>query len=61
MNTDCGIDALNFSLPRLFLPISDLAKARGIEVDKLRYGLGLESMSVSDEGIKLGYRNSEIQ
>ena len=57
MNTDCGIDALNFSLPRLFLPISDLAKARGIEVDKLRNGIGLESMSVSDDEIKLGYRN----
>jgi|MEHZ01.3.fsa_nt_MEHZ010913701.1_4 3-hydroxy-3-methylglutaryl CoA synthase len=57
MNTDCGIDALNFSLPRLFLPISDLAKARGREVDKLRYGIGLESMSVSDDEIKLGYRN----
>ena len=48
MNTDCGIDAMNFSLPRLFLPIDDLAVARGIKIDKLRFGLGLESMSVCD-------------
>lgn len=43
-----GIDALHFALPRLSLPIGALAEARGIETDKLRFGLGLESMAVCD-------------
>jgi len=43
-----GIDAMHFALPRLTLPIGELAEARGIETDKLRFGLGLESMAVCD-------------
>ena len=43
-----GIDALHFALPRLTLPIEDLAVARGIEPEKLRFGLGLECMAVCD-------------
>ncbi len=63
MNTDCGIDAMNFSLPPLFLPVEDLAEARGIEIDKLKYDLGPVSTSVCDvdEDVKLGYRNYEIE
>ena len=41
MNENVGIDAINFSLPRLTLPIEDLAEARGLEVEKLKLGLGL--------------------
>ena len=48
MNENVGIDAINFSLPRLTLPIEDLAEARGLEVEKLKFGLGLKSMSVCD-------------
>ena len=48
MNENVGIDAINFSLPRLSLPIEDLAEARGLEVEKLKFGLGLKSMSVCD-------------
>ena len=43
-----GIDAMHFALPRLTLPIGELAEARGIETDKLRFGLGLESMAICD-------------
>ncbi len=35
-------------LPKLYLPIADLAEARGIEYAKLNKGLGLEAMSVAD-------------
>ena len=54
---------MNFSLPPLFLPVEDLAEARGIEIDKLKYDLGPVSMSVCDvdEDVKLGYRNYEIE
>jgi hydroxymethylglutaryl-CoA synthase len=43
-----GIHDLAFKAPSLFLPIKDLAEARGIEPDKLKFGLGLENMSVCD-------------
>ena len=48
INPSLGIDALHFSLPRLTLPMEALAQARGIEADKLRFGLGLSSMAVCD-------------
>jgi len=37
-----------FQAPSLFLPIDQLAEARGIEAAKLQKGLGLTSMSVCD-------------
>ncbi|MEY2924604.1 MAG: hypothetical protein RLZZ337_1152 [Bacteroidota bacterium] len=43
-----GIHDLAFKAPALYLPIQDLAEARGIEADKLRFGLGLQNMSVCD-------------
>ncbi len=43
-----GIEAIHFDIPKIYLPIEELAKARGIEADKLRFGLGLERMSFPD-------------
>ncbi|CAG0909899.1 unnamed protein product, partial [Cyprideis torosa] len=43
-----GIDAASFYIPNLYLPIRDLAEARGIEPAKLEKGLGLLKMSLND-------------
>jgi hydroxymethylglutaryl-CoA synthase len=48
MRTKVGIHDLAFQAPSLFLSIEDLAEARGIEAAKLRFGLGLEAMSLCD-------------
>ena len=48
MTHTVGIHDLAFKSPSLYLPIKDLAEARGIEPDKLKFGLGLENMSVCD-------------
>ncbi len=43
-----GIDDLTVYIPKLYLPIAALAKARSIDPDKLRHGLGLVDMAVAD-------------
>jgi hydroxymethylglutaryl-CoA synthase len=43
-----GIDDLSVYIPRLFLPIEELARLRHIDADKLRHGLGLIDMAVAD-------------
>lgn len=43
-----GIDDISVYVPKLFLKIDQLAKQRGIEVEKLRKGLGLEKMALPD-------------
>ena len=43
-----GIDSIHFDIPRLYLPIEDLAVNRHIEPDKLIKGLGLQRMSFPD-------------
>ncbi len=43
-----GIDDVALYVPKHYLPIRVLAEARGIEPEKLRLGLGLESMSLPD-------------
>lgn len=43
-----GIDALQFDVPKLYLPIATLAAHRNIEADKLTKGLGLQKMSFLD-------------
>ena len=48
MSTPVGIDALGFALPRLVLPMQVFAEGRGMEFEKLRFGLGLEDMAVPD-------------
>ncbi len=43
-----GIDSIAFSIPKLFLPIPELAFHRNIDPDKLTKGLGLQRMSFPD-------------
>ena len=43
-----GIDAINYYVPKTYLPIEVLANARGIEYAKLNKGLGLEKMAIPD-------------
>ena len=43
-----GIDAINYYVPKIYLPIESLANARGIEYAKLNKGLGLEKMALPD-------------
>ncbi|MQP24351.1 hydroxymethylglutaryl-CoA synthase [Flavobacterium sp. LMO8] len=43
-----GIDAIQFSVPNLYLPIQTLATQRNIEPEKLTKGLGLQKMSFLD-------------
>ena len=43
-----GIDAIHYYVPQTYLPIEELARARGIEYAKLNKGLGLEAMAVPD-------------
>lgn len=50
MNYDVkvGIDAFSFDIPKIYLPIKELAIARNIEPAKLEKGLGLLKMSLPD-------------
>tara|TARA_B100000900_G_C20574244_1_gene714632 strand:+ start:369 stop:1742 length:1374 start_codon:yes stop_codon:yes gene_type:complete len=43
-----GIDAIDYYIPPISLPIEELANARKIEAAKLEFGLGLKQMSVPD-------------
>ena len=43
-----GIDAIQFDVPKIYLPIETLAIQRNIEPDKLSKGLGLHKMSLLD-------------
>ena len=43
-----GIDAISFDIPKIYLPINDLAVARNIEPAKLEKGLGLLRMAFPD-------------
>lgn len=43
-----GIDDLAFYVPKLYLPIADLAEKRNLEYAKLNKGLGLSQMAVPD-------------
>lgn len=43
-----GIDAIQFDVPKLYLPIKTLAENRNIEPEKLIKGLGLNKMSFPD-------------
>lgn len=43
-----GIDDLTVYIPKLYLPIVELAKARQIDPEKLRHGLGLVDMALAD-------------
>lgn len=48
MTTNFGIDAIDYYVPKLVLPIEKLAIARDIVPAKLERGLGLKSMALND-------------
>ena len=43
-----GIEAAEIYVPKIYLPIRDLATERGIDPDKLELGLGLKKMAILD-------------
>lgn len=45
-----GIDALAIAIPRRYLDITDLARARGVDPAKYTQGLGAREMAVADPG-----------
>ncbi|MDY2586127.1 hydroxymethylglutaryl-CoA synthase family protein [Winogradskyella aquimaris] len=45
-----GIDAIAFYVPQLYVPMDELAEARGIPAEKLKKGLGLQKMAVPNIG-----------
>ena len=50
MKIRVGIEALAVALPRRFVDMEDLARARGIDPAKFVQGLGAKEMAVSDPG-----------
>lgn len=50
MKITLGIDAIAFYVPQHYVPISDLATARGIVPEKLQKGLGLQKMAIPNVG-----------
>ena len=48
--SNTGIDAIAFYVPQLFVSMDNLAEARGIPVEKLKKGLGLQKMAVPNIG-----------
>lgn len=48
LTAQVGIDDLTVYIPRLYLPIAELAKARNIAPEKLQQGLGLTDMALAD-------------
>ncbi|HWO23931.1 MAG TPA: hydroxymethylglutaryl-CoA synthase [Kofleriaceae bacterium] len=45
-----GIDALGVAIPRRYLDLEDLARARGVEPAKYTHGLGAREMAVAEPG-----------
>src|SRR5918911_490468 len=43
-----GIDDLAIYVPKLYLDYKDFAKARGIDPQKLEYGIGIRKMAIAD-------------
>ena len=50
MKTRIGIDSLAVAVPRRYLDITDLARARGVDPAKYTQGLGAREMAVADPG-----------
>lgn len=45
-----GIEAMSFAVPRRYLELTDLARARGVEPEKYTAGLGCRRMAIADPG-----------
>jgi len=43
-----GIDAMGVAIPRRYIDLADLARARGVEPAKYTLGLGAREMAVAD-------------
>ena len=43
-----GIDDLDIYVPKLYVDYTDFARARGIEPQKLEYGIGIRKMALVD-------------
>ncbi len=43
-----GIDAINFDVPKIYVDVEEFASNRGMEADKLRFGLGINKISFPD-------------
>src|SRR5436853_855714 len=50
MTLSVGIDSLAIALPRRYLDLADLARARGVDPEKFTVGLGGRRMAVPDPG-----------
>jgi hydroxymethylglutaryl-CoA synthase len=50
MKTRTGIHAIGLAIPRRFVDMTDLARARGVEPDKYIHGLGAREMAVAEPG-----------
>ena len=50
MKLRVGIDALGVAVPRRYIDIEDLARARGVEPAKYTQGLGAKEMAVAEPG-----------
>jgi hydroxymethylglutaryl-CoA synthase len=43
-----GIDDLAIYTPKLYIDYKDFAEARGIDPQKLEYGIGIKKMAIAD-------------
>jgi hydroxymethylglutaryl-CoA synthase len=50
MAPSIGIDALAIAVPRRYVELEDLARARGVDPEKFTVGLGCRRMAVADPG-----------
>src|SRR4030095_11756435 len=48
INMSVGIDDLAIYVPKLYLDYKDFAEARGIDPQKLEYGIGVRKMAMVD-------------
>jgi len=54
MKKQIGIEALSIAVPRRYVDIEDLARARGVDPAKYTAGLGAKEMAVADPGEDAG-------
>lgn len=50
MKSRVGIDAIGVAVPRRYLDLEDLARARGVDPAKYTHGLGAREMAVAEPG-----------
>src|SRR5258705_7103206 len=50
MRISIGIEAMGVAVPRRYIDIEDLARARGVDPAKYTHGLGAREMAVAEPG-----------